>query len=224
MNPVTRWVSRALGLDDAYSGWLRGGLEDDLTDAGPDWQEEYRRAMAHPERSSITMDCVGFLRKQSVAIPFVLERRAGEDDWRPVMDSPVVKLLKPTIGPSIMATSLWGNAYWRMMLSNGGRPLELMYLHPGAVQPKKVAGRIAAYEYTPPTGRIEVIPSRRGAPSPIRRRPDLSHVGVSPPPGCPLRQPRCGRDDLHEGRTRQRPRRSPGSAHGEFRRQGSQAQ
>ena len=115
--------------------------------------------MAHPERSAITMDCVGFLRKQSVAIPFVLERRAGEDDWRPVMDSPVVKLLKPTIGPSIMATSLWGNAYWRMMLSNGGRPLELMYLHPGAVQPKKVAGRIATYEYTPPTGRIEVIPA-----------------------------------------------------------------
>ena len=162
MNLLQRWAVRRLGLDDLYTEFLRGGLEDDMTDSGPEWREEYRRAMSHPDRSSITMDCIDFLRDLTVALPLVLERRTGEEDWQEVKTGSgmeLVKMLRRTMAATLRAIGLWGNAYWRMRLTNGGRPLEMKYLHPGCIKPKLMDGEIVSYEFTPPNGRLEMIPA-----------------------------------------------------------------
>lgn len=158
MNFLQKWAVRVLSLEEIYSGWLRDGAEDDLSDAGPDWQDEYRRAMRHPERSAIVSNCVGFLRKNTRRTPLLLERRAGMDDWRPA-DHLVLAKLRKIVGPAMRSMALWGNAYYRMPLNNAGRPMDFKYLHPGNLeQLKGDDGKQTAWQYTHGSGKIETIP------------------------------------------------------------------
>ena len=160
MNALQKIAVRVLGLDQEYSTWLHTGQEDDMSDIGPDWPDEYRRAMAHPERSAIVMDCISFLREKTASIPMVIERRAGKDDWRPVEESPVADIVRPIISPSLRAMGLWGNAFWRILMTNSNRPYGFTYLHAPLLEPKKnEAGELTHYEYTTPKGKTEDIPA-----------------------------------------------------------------
>jgi HK97 family phage portal protein len=113
--------------------------------------------------SSSVMPAIQWIMRVFPEAHLMVETREG-DDWVPVPDHPLLTLLAHPNewydgGILWMATAYaycwFGESYWRIMASRGGRPAELWWLPPWSIYPQWPAdGRqfISFYQYQPLEG------------------------------------------------------------------------